>query len=148
MIAETKKKVVQLVEINRALAYDLDLSHRKTARLARERDALREEVEQLRGEVRAHRAASAQTADPLRDELEQALRLVEALRFRLEDAEQLRVESTARAAQAEEQLDLVLSDLSRAEQERAVLRLQLEESEGSLEQIRVHLLDLRSPALA
>lgn len=146
MIAETKRRVVQLVEINRALTYDLDLSHRKTARLARERDALRREVEQLRCEAQISPAAPAAEDPALREDLQQAIRCVEQLRFELQDAEQARAAASARAERAEHELHVALAELSRSEEDREVLRLQLDESVGTLEEIRVHLIDLGGPA--
>ena len=68
MITETKRQVSQMVEINRALTQDLDISHRNAAEFARERDALVENIEKMRHELdillrdsdasrtRAHRA--------------------------------------------------------------------------------------------
>ena len=46
-IAEPKERELELVEINRALAQDLDTSRRLLAELGRERDALRQRVAEL-----------------------------------------------------------------------------------------------------
>jgi chromosome segregation ATPase len=48
MINETAKHISQLVEINRALAEDLDVSRRFVADLGRERDSLTKQVKELK----------------------------------------------------------------------------------------------------
>jgi chromosome segregation ATPase len=47
MIREMKKSISQLVEINRALALDLDISRQAVARVSRERDQLSEKVAEI-----------------------------------------------------------------------------------------------------
>jgi chromosome segregation ATPase len=53
MTGEIKTKLAQLLEVNRALAHDLDLSHRLVTELGAERDELRERVARLDAEHRS-----------------------------------------------------------------------------------------------
>lgn len=102
MIAELKRKLAQLSETNQVLTQDLDRSHRKTTGLARERDALRHELEQLRALARkaCSRAEQAeqdrqlllfelvqlgQERDQLRQELETSVSAMEEIHLELLD---------------------------------------------------------------
>ena len=79
-IAQTKDNLNELLEVNQALAQDLDVSRRLVAELGRERDALRRQVDELeaRNAATAERARAAEqtlralVGDLRRSEMERA----------------------------------------------------------------------------
>lgn len=141
MITEAKRHVSQLLEINRALTHDLDISHRNAAKLARERDALADEVDSLRSQIdttdeSGGGAWTRQPTDDLALELDEERNANEQLRAEIDvllrDCEAART----RAYQAEERArDLTLL-LRQVEEERDAARDQLGESTQAMESIR------------
>ena len=147
MIAEFKMQVSQLIEINQALAHDLDVCHRKAAELARAKEALQDDNEALQIEVKRLAAqerdeGAARVEEQLRGEVKDRQRELARLRHDLEvqrrDAEVARM----RATHAEEQFRLQRVKLDQLEQERDALKDQLDESVAAMDEIRSHLIAL------
>ena len=139
MIAETHRRIAQLVEMNRALVHDLDLSRKATAQLARERDALRQQVETYRVQIARREAVDRDENEVLGRRLMETERELSEIRDQLEI---LQREQAAAGDQAEEDLALALRTLEQLKRERDDLKQQLDESLASLEQIHFSLLDL------
>ena len=95
MLAELKRQIAQLGEMNRALAEDLDRSHQRASELVRERETLLQRLEGLRAESLAARTRAEQAEE---DRRELFLRLCEAE----EDREALSVELDESVAALEE----------------------------------------------
>jgi chromosome segregation ATPase len=144
MIAEAKQRIAQLVEVNRALTCDLDISHRNEAEAARQRDrlldqvaALKVEVEQLKTNRPVDQASG--DLDSLRGELareqDRSAELQRELDVVLLDSQAVR----ARAYRAEESLRLVDSRLEQLEEERNLAVAQLGDSTAAMEDIRCRL---------
>ncbi len=85
MVSDTNRKLTQLVEINRALAHDLDLSRRLSSELSRDRDELLLQVEELENEVRL--LQGTERRDRHHDEIEQ---IRQELQREREKCEQIR----------------------------------------------------------
>lgn len=141
MIEEAKRRVTQLLEINRALTHDLDISHRNAAKLARERDALADEVDSLRSQIDlADQPRSAAPAG--QPDTEALMALAEEQHIN----EQLRAEidvllrdceaARSRAYQAEERARVLAARLHQVEEERDAAEYQLGESTQAMESIR------------
>ena len=136
MTGDIKKRLSQLVEINRALADDLDVSRRIVAQLGSERDALQARVEVLETEVAMAPADTArETAgtrgkakDELNREWERAMRGAEA--------------ATARANLAEERLRALSQRLCELEEERDTYKSKVDEMADAMAEIRYRLADL------
>jgi chromosome segregation ATPase len=119
MTGEIKTKISQLLEMNRALAHDLDVSHRCVAELSCERDVLRERVIRLESEIGQleHRGAR-----------EGSLR-------------------ESRADLAEERLREMILRFRDVEEERDDIRLQLDEMTLAMDEIRSRLTNLPATGL-
>lgn len=147
MIAETQKNISQLVEINRALAHDLDVSRRVIAELGRDRETQCQHAVgptvgtgievpgKLTEELRRENAR-------LKRELAEEQRLSQTIRREMEvvlgDAEM----AWERARYSEEQNGTLLAHFQRLEQERDDAVLQLEESTAAMDEIRHRLFTL------
>jgi len=146
MIEEAKRRVTQLLEINRALTHDLDIGHRNAAQLARERDQLSAEVEELRAENQRLQNPGAQPdceidaealACALEEEQQRGEIMGREMDVLLQDCEAAR----NRAYQAEESARALAAHLRDLEQERDNARMQLDESTMAMQAIRHRLHD-------
>ncbi len=147
MISETKKRLTHLVEINRALSSDLDMSRRMITKLGRERDTLRGRVDTLEVEVANVTFGDTTEESPydmekMREELlEERYKLDAICRERdiaLRDAETAR----ARANLSEQRFRTLSNQVGEIEQERDDVVYQLEESNAAIDEIRCRLLSL------
>jgi chromosome segregation ATPase len=137
MTGDIKKRLTQLVEINRALADDLDVSRRIVAEVGNERDALRARVEVLETEIEMAvpgdmagktSGTGESTTEDLSREWERALRGAEA--------------ATSRANLAEERLRIVAQRLCELEEERDSYKLKVDEMAEAMSEIRYRLAEL------
>lgn len=142
IVAETNKGLMQLVEINRALAHDLDLSRRMVAELSREKEDLLNENEILR--IEQQQFQMTENVWPRKEERGavgsgDGDRLQEELRKKLHLAERDTVAERARADMAEQQLRLLESEFESLVRERNSIRARLDESNLAMEEIRYRL---------
>lgn len=101
MIENIKERLSQLVEINRALAHDLDVSRRVAARLGRERDEMLRERNAVLRDAEAARSRALRAED-----------LAAALTGRLEEAERERDEFISKLEESTEAMDEIRSRLA------------------------------------
>ena len=132
MLTETKERIAQLVEINRGLAQDLDVSRRVVADISRERDVLREYVETLQSELQYKGAMSD------RAQLQQTIAMEEIHQERarvVHEAESV----NARVAEVERQVISLASQLRQMAEERDDALYQLAETTAAMEEIHSRL---------
>lgn len=147
MIAETKNRLAQVVEINRALSQDLDVSRRQVAEISRDRDALRQKVETLEGQIQDAAFApeprsTRNEIESIREELTEAWRQTNMMMEEQTELMERAEHAQNRADQAEQQLHSMLVHLQRVEQERNQLSVSLEESQAAMMEIHTRLVQL------
>jgi len=129
MTGEIKLQIEQLVEMNRALAHDLDLSHKIVAKLSNERDSLRAHVERLESGMHGRGAVrQRQESAGMQRQRNQAMRRAE--------------EADRRASRVEQRLRELALRFGEVEEERDGFRLQLDEMNDAMEEIRLRLSQL------
>jgi chromosome segregation ATPase len=152
MITETKKRLTHLVEINRALSSDLDISRRMITNLSRERDALRSRVDTLENEIESVTFAgtpkvSQCDVEGVREELLQEQYKVNAIckerDIALRDAETAK----ARCNLTEQRFRSLIGQLDEVKLERDEVMVQLEESNAAFDEIRYRLVNLPEGSL-
>jgi len=143
-VTEIAQHVSTLVETNRALVSDLDITRRIVAEISRERDALREQIERLQanapgprlvhddeepalgaGEMRRQLAEQMQQMHSLRRERDELLRDAQDARVRLRSSED-------RASALSIELDEVARD-------RDDILVQLDQASAAMDEIREYL---------
>ncbi|MBW2277117.1 MAG: hypothetical protein JRF63_06470 [Deltaproteobacteria bacterium] len=146
MTNEIKMQIDQLVEMNRALAHDLDLSHRIVAELSGERDSLREHVERLESGIKSRgealRRSETLGAGRMTNELGRWRREAEELDRRRNAAVRQAEEADLRTHGVEQRLRELTLRFGSVEEERDDFRLQLGEMTEAMDEIRLRLGDL------
>jgi len=144
MIAETKKKLTQLVEINSVLASDLNECRRKIVELSQERDILKEKVVELEQSVSSQHAMGVQTdnfrkTEQLRRRVVQEQKRAEEMRHERDLALRHMDEEKARADLSEQRLHTLTMKLREVVRERNTIMTQLDESTAAMDEIRYYL---------
>lgn len=149
MINETTKNIEQLIEINRALAHDLDVSRRFIAEISRERDALRNEIDTLmeKWEQAAVNAAPAEMDMMKRDLANQQRQITHMVEQRQGLIRETKA-AMERKKQAEERLRLLLHKFHEMKDERDAYAIQLEESTAAMSEIKNQLTQMPQGAFA
>lgn len=147
MTDDIRKRLSQLVEINRALAHDLDMSRRIIAELGNERDSLIARIESL--EVEIADAAHRETEDKSRsDSVDLQCELIEERQKLREMNRQWThtLKETEAAAQranlAEERLYSLTTLLRETEEERDSYKVQIDEMTEAMDEIKYNLANL------
>lgn len=143
---ETKKRLSQLVEINRALAHDLDVSRRIVAELGNERDALKDRVERLESEVEVAGSGLEHqgqlSAKKILGELKEVRGIMKEVREERDCALRGVEAATARANKAEDKLKAMASRMNELEKERDIYMLKVDEMAEAMIEIRYRLSEL------
>ncbi len=140
VVAETNKNIYQLVEINRALAQDLDLSRRMVAELSRECDEYRDELDKLRNKLLDGRPPVMNNARLERDRVQHELsireRETEKMRGEMDFLSRDTAAARTRAEKAEERLELIMTEFESVVRERDDAMNELAESTAAMEEIK------------
>lgn len=144
MIIDIKEKLNQLIEINRGLVNDLDISRSVIAKLGREHDTLLEQVEGLRKENRDlqdkyMKCEQQYLPDQFQPQMLQDQQKVDEIRYELELAWQRVDQEKERAEHYEARVDALTRHLCEFAREHDEVLIQLDESETALNEIRNHL---------
>lgn len=143
-VTEIAQHVSTLVETNRALVDDLDITRRIVAEISRERDALREQVERLQANAPGPRLVQGRDGSPLeveeiRRQLADQMQQVHVLRRErdtlLRDAEA----ANARLRSTEDRASALSIELEEVARDRDDILVQLDQASVAMDEIREYL---------
>ena len=147
MTTEIKDRISQLAEINRALAEDLDVSHKIVAKQSGEQEELRRQIDELNREIRrldssrsGTEASSRREVERLRMALSESQREVAKLTHERNAMFQDLAESRRRADMAERKLYALAEQYVGLEAEKKDIEIQFNELSTAMKDIRYNLI--------
>lgn len=143
-VTEIAQHVSTLVETNRALVNDLDITRRVVAEISRERDALREQVERLAGNAPAVSSDDAGETlglelELLRSKLAEQLQRVNVLRRERDEAVRDAKANDARLRSTEDRASALSIELEEVARDRDDILVQLDQASAAMDEIREYL---------
>jgi chromosome segregation ATPase len=143
-VTEIAQHVSTLVETNRALVNDLDITRRIVAEISRERDALREQVERLQASAPGPRLLENSPDRPLdleavRGQLAEQMQQVHSLRRERDDLLRDAEDARARLRSTEDRASALCIELEEVGRDRDDLLSQLDQASAAMDEIREYL---------
>jgi chromosome segregation ATPase len=143
-VTEIAQHVSTLVETNRALVSDLDITRRVVAEISRERDALREQVERLQSHAPGPRLVDSDEEprnelELMRGKLAEQMQQVNILRRERDSLLREARDAGARLRSTEDRASALSIELEQVAQDRDDVLVQLDQASSAMDEIREYL---------
>jgi uncharacterized coiled-coil DUF342 family protein len=143
-VTEIAQHVSTLVETNRALVSDLDITRRIVAEISRERDALREQVATLKASAPGPRLvhdgeASGPDVEKMRRQLAEQMQQLHVLHRERDDLLRDARDAHARLRSTEDRASALSIELEEVARDRDDILLQLDQASAAMDEIREYL---------